>query len=165
MKQYGNPLSFGFRAVAHQVCFQQTVRFLNAIPSATTLVDCIYKRCGHFRVSQCPNLLSNKGQSHHCDHSVNHFQNQLGSQRQDPTRNPLCSNYQRVSAIWNASQFGYPPVILEAMRRQKLDPKHVRDFFFDHALSVRIMTLCFDGIWWLISKGFQRVTFGLSTPE
>lgn len=47
------------------------------------------------------------------------------------------------------------------MRRQKLDPKHVRDFFFHHALSVRLMTLFFDGIWWLVSTGFIHITGGL----
>lgn len=43
------------------------------------------------------------------------------------------------------------------MRRSKLDPKHVRDFFYHHALSVRLMTLFFDGLWWVISKGVLRL--------
>ena len=45
------------------------------------------------------------------------------------------------------------------MARQKLDPKHVRDFFFEHSLFVRIFTLLFDGIWWLISRGIWKVSF------
>lgn len=52
-------------------------------------------------------------------------------------------------------------VILEAMRRQKLDPKHVRDYFYHHALSVRLMTLFFDGIWWLLTAGFYQLAFCL----
>lgn len=52
-------------------------------------------------------------------------------------------------------------VILRAMRRQKLDPKHVRDFFYHPALSVRLMTLFFDGIWWLITSGSSRLVFWL----
>ncbi len=160
MQQYDTPLSFGFVAVVLQVCFQQTERFLNAFPGATPFVDCNFNRCLHFRVPQRPYFHSSNEQNHHCDHFVSHFPNQLGSHRRDHIQNPLCPTYQRISAIWNVSQFGYPPVILKTMRRQKLDPKHVRDFFFDHALSVRIMTLCFDGIWWLISSGFQKATFG-----
>ena len=39
-----------------------------------------------------------------------------------------------------------------------MDPKHVRWFFYHHALSVRLMTLLFDGIWWCVTKGF----FGLA---
>lgn len=43
-------------------------------------------------------------------------------------------------------------------RRKRLDPKHVRDYFYRHALSVRIMTLIFDGIWWLICNGSTGMT-------
>ena len=42
-------------------------------------------------------------------------------------------------------------------RYSRMDPKHVRDFFYRHALSVRLMTLFFDGLWWLISKGCLRL--------
>lgn len=56
------------------------------------------------------------------------------------------------------------------MQQQKLDPKHVRDFFYHHALSVRLITLFFGGVWWLITRGSFRAVhilvrwFGLRWP-
>jgi len=44
------------------------------------------------------------------------------------------------------------------MTRQKPDPKHVRNFFYENALSVRIMTLLFDLIWQIISGGLLYLT-------
>jgi len=47
------------------------------------------------------------------------------------------------------------------MRRQRLDPKHVRDYFHKYALFTRVFTLCMDGIWWLICRGWFRATRGI----
>ena len=161
MQIYGNPLSHGFGVVALPVCFQQMGGIMNVISHSAPFMGWDTQRHRNFCVCQCPNYPSSSSESHHCDHFVDHHQNQRGNQVQSHCRNLLCPHYQRVHATRNVSQNGIAPVILAAMRRQKLDPKHVRDFFFDHALSVRIMTLCFDGIWWLISKGFRKATIGI----
>jgi len=150
MQMYGNPLSLGFGVIVFPVCFQQTGRILNAIAHSIPLIDWNIQGHRNFHVCQCPIYISNISQNHYCDHLVNQLQNH--------SQNPLRPHYQQVYATCYVSQNGIIRVILIMMRRQKLDPKHVRDYFFDHALSVRIMTLCFDGIWWLISKGFHKVT-------
>lgn len=42
------------------------------------------------------------------------------------------------------------------MPRQKLDPKHVRWFFYRKSLFVQITTLLIDGAWWLVVKACSR---------
>ena len=100
-------------------------------------------------------------QNHPRYHLVNHRQyyrvNHPQSHGDYHHQNALRPHSKRVPARRNVSQNPNVFVMLHTMRRQKLDPKHVRWFFYHHALSVRLMTLLFDGIWWCITKGF----FGL----
>lgn len=161
MQIYCTPLSHGFEEVAFPVCFQQTGRILNVIACSIPLIAWYIQGYRYFPLFLRPNHPSNTDLRPHCDHFANHPQNKRGNHVQSHRQNPLLPHYQRVYSTRNVSQNGIVPVILVAMRRQKLDPKHVRDFFFDYALSVRIMTLCFDGIWWLISKGFRKATIGI----
>ena len=44
------------------------------------------------------------------------------------------------------------------MRRHKLNPKHVRDYFHKYSLFVRLFHLWMEGVWWLITQGFTWVT-------
>ncbi len=92
-----------------------------------------------------------------CNHFLNHLKNHFASLNRYPFQNALHSHFKGVNASRNVSQVVCSSVILEAMQRQKQDPKHVRNFFYRHALSVRLMTLCFDSIWWLITTGFFRI--------
>lgn len=92
-----------------------------------------------------------------CNHFLNHLKNHFVNLNRYPFQNALHSHFKGVNASRNVSQVVCSSVILEAMQRQKQDPKHVRNFFYRHALSVRLMTLCFDSIWWLITTGFFRI--------
>jgi len=98
----------------------------------------------------------------HCQH---YFQNLCvgfpHNQLQNQTLNPLCAHYQRICAICNVSHNGLFCVSFRAMKRPRLEPKHVRNFFYEHAISVRLMTLIFDLIWQIISKGLLYLTRGL----
>lgn len=118
----------------------------------------LFPRCGSQCVGQhlyAPPYLDNYS---FLDHLRNNLQNQFHCSCLCNPENVSYPNSKRFSAIHNASQKYVLVAILEAMRNQKLDPKHVRDFFYRHALSVRLMNLFFDGVWWVISRSVLGLT-------
>lgn len=122
--------------------------------------DCHAVFIGHHDLSK--NHVLDHLQNHHGNHCQNHGEDHFGYHcrclYECHFQYPLRPHCEHVFAIQNVSQTEHCGVMLWAMRRQKLDPKHVRDFFYRHALSVRLMTLFFDGIWWLITRGFIKST-------
>ena len=104
------------------------------------------------------------GQPHARDHLANHRQNHGPypgkHHRGGHLQNALSPLIAPFAATQNVSQTAGTTVILGVMQRTKLDPKHVRDFFYRHALSVRLMTIFFDGIWWLIARGYRGAVSG-----
>lgn len=113
----------------------------------------VYHQPASYRAATVP--------THPRDHFANHLQSHCVDFCRNHCVNALRPLIERVCASGIASQITPREAILWPMRRPKLDPKHVRDFFYHHALSVRLLTLFFDGLWWLISRGFFRVFQGL----
>lgn len=115
---------------------------------------------GNHGVLHRPNNRQFNRRACHCDHFRCLFSSHSEGQTHYHNRNALRPHRKRVPATQNVSQTGNLAVKLEAMRRAKLDPKHVRDFFYHHALSVRLLTLFFDGVWWVIIRGCAWIMSG-----
>jgi len=99
--------------------------------------------------------------SHHQYYHQNNCVGLLDTQLQNQTLNFLCPHHQWFSATCNILQLRLFCVSFRAMKRPRLEPKHVRNFFYEHALSVRIITLIFDLIWQIITGGLLYLTRGL----
>lgn len=104
----------------------------------------------------------NQPQHHHLDHFLNHQdcdgQNTVKDQPETKFVNTLRPHYDWDFTSWFISQNASSSVILGAMARNKLDPKHVRDFFYEHAVSTRLLTLMLDLVWKLIAGGFYHLS-------
>lgn len=142
-------------------CIEQVSKTSNQTHCSTLLWESIALRHRHFYVYPIECFPVGGGKTRLCDHFLNHLQNNYVSQSQNHIRNLLLRHFKRFCATRFASQMAVVGIILEAMRRQIRDPKHVRDFFYHHAVSVRLMTLIFDGIWWLLTVGFYQLAFCL----
>ena len=112
----------------------------------------------HYRCTAVGHVLN-----HSRDHFVNHHQSHRGHTHQNTfqnqSQNPLRPIIEQLCATQKVSQKSGCRVTLRAMRRQRMDPKHVRDYFHKYALFTRVFHLFVEGIWWLITRGW-RSTFG-----
>lgn len=141
--------------------FFETMREFNSIRPHQGLVYGNFARHRHLTQSTNPG----QPRHHHCDH----FLYQRGYPAQSNGKhhpesaylNALRPHYDRVFATQIVSQKRDRAVILEVMPRQKLDPKHVRDFFHEHAVSTRLITLMLDLVWKLIAGGFYHLSISV----
>lgn len=127
--------------------------FLNRNSGVCSIRERVSFRCRRQRGIHARYARAGNVENRPRDHFRNHHHNHVPRHSERHRRNALDLHEQRDCATWNVSQTSIACVILGAMRRQKREPKHVRDFFYQHALSVRVITLCLDGLWWLIVTG------------
>lgn len=91
------------------------------------------------------------------DHLVDHLQNhRVHHPRKYYLKYDLPYSLRQPKRFLKLASWAYNT----RMSKRKSDPKHVRDYFHEYSLFVRVFTLIIDGIWWLIRRGLRYFARG-----
>jgi hypothetical protein len=143
----------------------QGLRSLNREYNRNTGGDWLWGMCRGIGANIRRNNRQNVAQNHGCHNLANNprynFQNNFGNICHCILHNVLRDRSAAGFATWIVSQMGVGFGTMGGMRRRRLDPKHVRDYFHKYALFTRLFHLAADGVWWAITRGFAWSTRGL----